>query len=420
MHPSPTRSRDHRTVNPNPVEPTPPVAAAAAAATPAVGAAAWPAASAAATRAGAPWWALAVVLVLAAVALWFAWQTQSRLQSLEHELVRRQQDSATLATEARVLARQSQDVSRDAAAKVALLESRVAENTLQRSQLEELLQALTRSRDENMLADIEAAVRVAVQQSLITGSTEPLLVTLKQADERLARNSQPRLERVRRAVAKDLDRVRAVAVSDIATLVIKLDEAVRLADEMPLLAQPERRRVGKAVTATGATTAAAPNPAAAPAAAGARTGKGAAASTPAASAASAAVVDGWRGEVAARWNALTQHVLDEARSLLRVTRIDDPDAMLIAPEQAYFLRENIKLRLLNARLALLARQFGTAQSDLRDVQQAVDKYFDRSSKRVVTMNELLRQVAGQARGVIVPRPDETLAALAAVTGHTGR
>ncbi|MCC7455413.1 MAG: uroporphyrinogen-III C-methyltransferase [Nitrospira sp.] len=407
-------------MNPNPVEPTPPVAAAAAAATPAVGAAAWPAASAAATRAGAPWWALAVVLVLAAVALWFAWQTQSRLQSLEHELVRRQQDSATLATEARVLARQSQDVSRDAAAKVALLESRVAENTLQRSQLEELLQALTRSRDENMLADIEAAVRVAVQQSLITGSTEPLLVTLKQADERLARNSQPRLERVRRAVAKDLDRVRAVAVSDIATLVIKLDEAVRLADEMPLLAQPERRRVGKAVTATGATTAAAPNPAAAPAAAGARTGKGAAASTPAASAASAAVVDGWRGEVAARWNALTQHVLDEARSLLRVTRIDDPDAMLIAPEQAYFLRENIKLRLLNARLALLARQFGTAQSDLRDVQQAVDKYFDRSSKRVVTMNELLRQVAGQARGVIVPRPDETLAALAAVTGHTGR
>lgn len=399
---------NHRNVNPDTVETPPPVAAAApAAASAAPATLAWPAAP----RGGAPWWAVAVVAVLAAASLWFAWQTQSRVQSLEHELVRRQQDSATLATEARVLARQSQDVSRDAAAKVALLESRVAENTLQRSQLEELLQALTRSRDENMLADIETAVRVAVQQSLITGSTEPLLVTLKQADERLARNAQPRLERVRRAVAKDLDRVRAVAVSDIATLVIKLDEAVRLADEMPLLAQPERRRAtkGGSTGAAGASTATAASPKG--------TAKGAASSP---TTAVPAAADGWRGEIAARWDALVQRVLEEGRSLLRVTRIDEPDAMLLAPEQAYFVRENIKLRLLNARLALLARQFGTAQSDLRDVQQAVDKYFDRSSKRVTTMNELLRQVAGQARGVVVPRPDETLAALAAVTGSTGR
>ena len=79
------------------------------------------------------------------------------------------------------------------------------------AQLEELLQSLARSRDENVLADIEAAIRVAVQQSAITGSAEPLVATLKQADERLARYNQPRLERVRRAVAQDLDRVRAVA-----------------------------------------------------------------------------------------------------------------------------------------------------------------------------------------------------------------
>ena len=37
-------------------------------------------------------------------------------------------------------------------------------------------------------------------------------------------------------------------------------------------------------------------------------------------------------------------------------RIDQPEAMLLAPDQAFFLRENLKLRLLNARLALLARR----------------------------------------------------------------
>jgi uroporphyrin-3 C-methyltransferase len=323
-----------------------------------------------------------------------AWQAGQRVQALEQELVRRQQDSTTLATEARVLARQAQDVSRDAAAKVALLESRVAENTLQRSQLEELLQALTRSRDENMLSDIEAALRVAVQQSAITGSTEPLVTTLKQADDRLARNSQPRLERVRRAVVKDLDRVRAVAVSDISTLVIKLDEAVRLADELPLLSQPDRRGANGAPGAIGS--------------------RGASTPVPAAASAAAAAAGGWRADIAARWDALSQRVFDEARALVRVTRIDQPESMLIAPEQAYFLRENLKLRLLNARLALLSRQFTTAQSDLREAQASVDKYFDRSSRRVIAMSEMLRQVSGQARGVVVPRPDDTLAALAAV------
>jgi uroporphyrin-3 C-methyltransferase len=241
-----------------------------------------------------------------------------------------------------------------------------------------------------MLSDIEAALRVAVQQSAITGSTEPLLATLKQADERLARNAQPRLERVRRAVVHDLDRVRAVAVSDISTLVIKLDEAVRMTDDLPLLSQPERRGGAGSDDRTRAP------------------------GVPAAASAAAAAAAGWRAEMAARWDLMVQRVLDEARSLVRVTRIDQPEAMLVAPEQAYFLRENIKLRLLNARLALLSRQFNTAQTDLREVQLSLERHFERSSRRVNAMGELLRQVGSQSRGITVPRPDETLAALAAV------
>ena len=92
--------------------------------------------------------------------------------------------------------------------------------------------------------------------------------------------------------------------------------------------------------------------------------------------------------------------------------------MLVAPEQAFFLRENLKLRLLNARLALLSRQFDTAQSDLREAQLALDKYFDRTSRRVVVASELVRGVSGQARLVSVPRPDATLAAIA--TASAGR
>ena len=65
-------------------------------------------------------------------------------------------------------------------------------------------------------------------------------------------------------------------------------------------------------------------------------------------------------------------------SLVRVTQIENPEAVLVTPEQQFFVRENLKLRLLNARLALFARQFDIAQADLRDAQAALDRYFDRS------------------------------------------
>jgi HemY protein len=102
------------------------------------------------------------------------------------------------------------------------------------------------------------------------------------------------------------------------------------------------------------------------------------------------------------------------RSLVRVTRIDKPEAMLVAPEQAFFLRENLKLRLLNARLALLSRQFDIAQSDLRDAQSALDRYFDRSSRRVVLATELVRQVAGAGA------PGQRAAARRHAGGHCRR
>jgi uroporphyrin-III C-methyltransferase len=98
---------------------------------------------------------------------------------------------------------------------------------------------------------------------------------------------------------------------------------------------------------------------------------------------------------------------------VRVTRIDQPDAMLLAPEQAFFLRENLKLRLLNARLSLLSRQFEIAQADLKVAQSSLDRFFDKTARRTVLASELIKQVAAQARQVGVPRPDDTLAALAA-------
>ena len=340
---------------------------------------------------------LALLVLLIVIALVQAWSAQQRVRTLEQELVRRQQDSGRQSGEAQMMARQAQEVARDSAAKVALLEAKLSEVAIQRSQLEDLIQSLSRSRDENVLVDIDAGLRVAQQQAAITGSAEPLVAALKQADERLARYSQPRLDGVRRAIARDIDRVKSVGVADIGGLSIKVDEVVRLVDELPLLAQAEPRREP-------------PKPAAA------------AASVPRPSARSASPVGGTPtpvggglAELSDRLGALFDRVWGETRSLVRVSRIDNPDAMWLAPEQAFFLRENLKLRLLNARLAVLSRQFDAAQTDLLSAQQALERYFDRSSRRTTVALELVKQVAAGARQVVLPRPDDTLAALATAT-----
>ena len=347
-------------------------------------------------------WVLALVAVLAVSALGLAWNTQQRLKAAEQEIVKRQQDAGGQATEARLMARQAEASSRDTAAKVALLEARVAETSLQRSQLEELIQSLSRSRDENVLSDVDAALRLALQQSAITGSAEPLLSALRQADERLARYQQPRMDRVRRAVLQDLDRVKAAGTVDVPSLAIRIDEAVRLVDELPLWATIDRRGARREA-----------DPRAAEASSGlASQGP---APVPAPAAAASAPGPQW---LDVRLRSMLGQVWAEVRGLVRVARVGDPEAALLAPEQAFFLRENLKLRLLNARLALLSRQFETAQADLREAQSLLERYFDRGSRRVELAREQLRQVAQQARQVAVPRPDATLAALAtAVAGR---
>lgn len=349
-------------------------------------------------------WAIVILSVVAGGAGWVAWTTQKKVQNLEQELVRRQVDSQNQATEARVLARQAQESAREATARTTLLETRIAEVALQRSQVEDLIKTLSLSRDENLVADIEAGLRVASQQASLTGSAEPLIAAMQSADDRLARARQPRLDNIRRALAKDLDRVRATRVADTGSLTIRLDEAARLVDEVPLLNQPE------------ATMAPAPRPepTKAPAKAAPRN-KLSATPAPTASAPDAAS-SAWGSQVLDWTKGAAQSFWNETRSLIRLTRINQPEGMLISPEQGFFLRENIKLRLLNARLALLSRQNAVALADLQTVQTTIPRYFDAQSRKTQLLQSMLADVAAQSQQTTVPRPDDTLAALATVSG----
>jgi uroporphyrin-3 C-methyltransferase len=316
---------------------------------------------------------LGAVTVVALLASGFLWQ---RLSAIQEQLARQSGDATSQSIEARAMAKQAQELARETAARVTVYETRLSEIALQRAQLEELMQSLSRSRDENLVVDIESAIRLSQQQAQLTGSVEPLLAALKSADQRVARAAQPRLTPLQRAIARDIERIKSAAVSDTPGLLVKLDELVHLADELVL---------ANAVAPANAT-----------------------ASTKRQSPDGAPM---W-------WQRSLQVVLDEARSLVRVSRIEQPEAALLSPEQSFFLRENFKLKLLNARLGLLARQLESSRADLAAASMSLSKYFDATSKKTQAAASLLQQVQAQMKTLQLPRVDETLAAL--TTAAAGR
>ncbi|MDA8521698.1 uroporphyrinogen-III C-methyltransferase [Acidovorax sp. NCPPB 4044] len=329
---------------------------------------------------------LGVVAVAGLATSILLWQ---RLGSIQEQLARQSADAGAQSIEARTLANQALDMSRDVSARIAVNETRVSEVALQRSQLEELMQSLSRSRDENLVVDIESALRLAQQQAQLTGSLEPVVAALKSANQRIERAAQPRLAPVARAIGRDIDRVGAAQVTDTAGLLARLDDLMRQVDELPLQNAVAQAAATRRMNA-----------------AGSRAPEGAAADT--------APLPWWQATLQRGWEV----VRDEARQLLRVTRIDRPEAILIAPDQAFFLRENLKLQLMNARLAILARQYESARADLASASHALGRYFDPAARRTQSAATVLQQAQMHLKGAALPTLDETFAALA--TAAAGR
>jgi uroporphyrin-III C-methyltransferase len=318
-------------------------------------------------------WKIWLALGVAAVGLLVSVTLWQKLARIQEQLARQSADAGQQSLEAKAWAKQAQDTVKDSAARLGLLEARLGEVALQRSQLEELMQSLSRSRDENLVVDIEAALRSAQQQAQLTGSIEPLLAALKSAQQRVQRAAQPRLAPVQRALEKDLERLAATAVFDLPGLLIKLDEGVALVDALVLANQHL------------------PPLAVAPIPLDAQGGR---------------VPPSW-------WLASLSRFGEQLRDLVRVSRIDSPEAALLSPEQGFFLRENLKLKLLNARLGLLARQKDAARNDLGTAAIMVRRYADASSRKTTQMLELLEQAGVQMKAGDMPSLDASMNALSA-------
>jgi uroporphyrin-III C-methyltransferase len=317
-------------------------------------------------RSRAPLLLLIAVALAAGLATLFWLDARSRIGATQEELARRLRDIEADAREARSIARQSQEAARDAHVKLAQLESRLAESQSQQLALEALYQELSRNRDEWQLAEIEQVLAIASQQLQLAGNVRAALLALQLAEARLAKSDRPQFLPVRRALARDIERLKALPVLDVAGMSARIDGMVAAVDSLPLAFDERSERPAAAAKEL--------------------SDKG-------------------------FWSRLGSEVWDELRQLVVIRQVGSNEAPLLPPPQAYFVRENLRLRLLNARLSLLTRDEAGYREDLRAAQAWIQRYFDGRSKQAADATAQLKQLSATSISFEMPTISESLEAV---------
>jgi uroporphyrin-3 C-methyltransferase len=292
-------------------------------------------------------WLLGAIILglgVAVVAVWIdAHNAERRLRT---EVAQRLSDLDATDKATRASVKDAQDNLRDAQAKIALLENRLAESQTQQAALEALYRELAPSRDEWALTEIEQVLLLASQQLQLAGNVSGALAALQVADAKLQRLDRPQFVPLRRALARDMDRLKAVPYVDVSGIALRLDQAIAGVDALPL-ALEER------------VPAAQPEPPA-------------------------------KDEPA--WRRSLREIWQELRQLVRIENLERPEVPLLTPPQQFFLRENLKLRLLSARLDLLSRDQANFRADLAAADRWLRKYFDTHAKPVQSLQTLLGEL----------------------------
>jgi uroporphyrin-3 C-methyltransferase len=329
------------------------------------------------------------LLAICLIALW--WFIRAETSDVRREVAQRLQSGDSSNSETRIVVKSLQESVKELQAKVAVLEGKQVEGQTQQLALEQLYQDLSKNRDDWALAEIEQVLSTASQQLQLAGNVRGALIALQNADSRLSRSDKPQFIVIRRAVARDMDRLKALPTVDLTGLALRLDSVIGQIDGMPLLSdeQPSAPVEQPKQTRRNAPLSGASGPASD----------------------KAATRSDWIANLENTWQSWTSELWGEVRQLIRVRTVNTPDALLLSPGQAYYARENLKLRLLNARLALLSRNESAFRSDLLAAQDTIARYFDTRARQTQTAQALLKQVQASNLSIEMPVLSDSLDAV---------
>jgi len=225
--------------------------------------------------------------------------------------------------------------------------------------LENLLASRSHLRNDWLLTEAEYLLKLANHRLLLERDVETAIVALQSADARLREVADPGLLTIRKRIAADINDLRSIAQPDLAGLSFNLSSLAEDVTRLPLATPDPQSKIRQAEQLT------------------------------------ADKVDNWRELPAAIWR--------DIRSLVVIRQHDEPIQPLLAPEQRFFLTQNLQLQLEQARLALLNGQTRVYQERLQQARQWLESYFDTGHNATRQIIEQLRELAEQK--IHPPLPD---------------
>jgi uroporphyrin-3 C-methyltransferase len=192
----------------------------------------------------------------------------------------------------------------------------------------------------------------------------------------LQRMNRPAFSGLRQAINNDMDKLRALHDVDITGINLQINNLITAVDRMPLAYQ--QRAVSEPVA-----QAAPPK--------------------------SEEHLAGHPDETT--WKKLLREIWNEVKQLVRIENTDKAEIPLLPPNQEFFLRENLKLSLLSARIALLSRDEVSFRQGLKTAQLWTARYFDAKSSESKRMSDGLKKLAASDISIELPDISDSLQAV---------
>ncbi|MEO8331969.1 MAG: uroporphyrinogen-III C-methyltransferase [Gallionella sp.] len=309
-------------------------------------------------------------LTLAVMVVVFLWQWLDErriINDMQQQLAKKISESEGSSKTDRLLLTQSQDQLSELYAKVTMLETRYAEVQNQRAVQEGLYNELSASRDEAALAEVEQMLMSAAQQLQLSANVRAALIFMQSADARLQRMKRPAAKGLSKIIGQDMDKLRVLPSVDITGINRQISRMIAAIDDLPLAYR--QRAAAEPITP------AVPS----------------------------------RDETSSQ--KLLREIWQEAKQLVRIENTEREEIPVLPPNQIFFLRENLKLRLLSVRIALLSRDEEVFRQELKTTQQWMTRYFDTKSAAGSEMLAGLKKLSASRINIEMPDLSPSLQAV---------
>lgn len=316
----------------------------------------------------------ALILVIIAL-LTLAWQwlnTRQRFNEVEKSLSQKLENYLAINQQSLALAKMAEERSTQANVRTIVLEEKLAESHDQQEVLQTLYDQLAENREATALAEVEQLLTIANQQLQLAGNVKAALLALEAADKRLAPLELPRATQLRQTLALEIENLRKLPHVDVAKISQQLESLSELSTTLPLISERQ-----PTLNANLAASNARPE----------------------------------NAEPSGTLDKIIMPIWHDIKNLVTVERIDKPEPPLLSAEHAQYLRENVKLRLLTARIALLQRDDATYKSDLKNVSKWLNLYYDNKHPKAVQALHLLEKLNNNNISIELPQLTESLAAV---------